>query len=173
MRCLNVCLESAVEPPPHLNTLYLHVLTTPVQHTKTNVKAHTGRSKLHLIQQLLLSGNTRKALPGAPNEIGRPKELRGYTTTVMAYSICCEDDPVRGMVVPTDLEDFVEDKFPDTAANVLWTMNFNSAKYNLHTVLRAMDLSAHGGQAQDRTPEPEALFGVFESTIHIYYIFMR
>ena len=94
-------------------TIAPYLLTAPVQHTKAIVKAH--RSKLPLIQQLMLSGNTRKELPGAPKEIGRLRDLRGYTTTAMAYSICCEDDPVRprGMVVPVDLEGFVEGKFPD------------------------------------------------------------
>ena len=146
-------------------TIAPYLLTTPVQHTKAIVKAH--RSKLPLIQQLMLAGNARKELPGAPKEIGRLRDLRGYTTTAMAYSICCEDDPVRGMVVPVDLEDFVEDKFPDAAANALWTMDFNNAKHNFHKILYMMDSSVQGGQAQDRTPEAAVLYGVFEANERI------
>ena len=81
----------------------------------------------------------------------------------MAYSICCEDDPVQGMVVPVELEDFVEGKFPDPAANALWTMDFNSAKFNFHKILYMMDSSVQGGGAQDRTPEAAVLYGVFEA----------
>ena len=146
-------------------TIAPYLLTAPVQHTKAIIKAH--RSKLPLIQQLMLAGNTRKELPGAPKEIGRLRDLRGYTTTAMAYSICCEDDPVRGMVVPADLEDFVEDKFPDAAANALWAMDFNSAKHNFHKILYMMDSSVQGGQAQDRTPEAAVLYGVFEANERI------
>ena len=71
------------------------------------------------------------------------------------------------MVVPSNLEDFVEDKFPDAAANALWAMDFNSVKHNLHKILYMMDSSVQGGQAQDRTPEGAVLYGVFEANERI------
>ena len=132
-----------------------YLLSSPIQSVKIILKVH--KSKQLLVQQLLLGTGTCKTIAGTPEEVNRMKDLKGHTTKAMAFCIYSDDDPTLGMAVPPALTDFMG-QFPDAAANVLWALDFNHEKFNLHKVRFMINMVSKEGKAVDYTPTSERLF---------------
>ena len=126
----------------------------PMQRLKAIIKVNT--SKLILVQQILFS--TRGKLVSAPQEVNDLADLRSYMPKAMSFILTSEDDPVRGMLIPTSLSQFAS-SFEKPASDALWTLSFNHPKYNLHKIRYMVDMVDKDGEARDTTPPQDILFG--------------